>query len=315
MNAMRATAAAALAVTLCLLAATRMMAASDELNRAKELYRSASYDEALKALDSIPPSVAIDEAVELNQFRVLCLVALDRRDDAKRAMAALITASPSYQLSEEDASPRVRAMFTEVRKSVFPSIVQKAYADAKAAFDRKDPAATSRFDRVLTLLEDPDIATDPAFADLATVVKGFRDLSVAATAAPPPVLTAAPALAAVPAGGGTVARPAPAGAGAILAPIAISQALPPMPLRDQREWDGEVEVVIDAAGKVVAARMTKSIHPVYDAAVLRTAKTWTYKPGTRDGAPAEMKKLVTIHIDARPACSGRVTVNCRPANE
>src|SRR5687767_3727065 len=126
MKATRATLAAALAVVLCLGAAIPLNA-SEELTRAKELYRSASYDEALTLLDSIAPSVAVDEAVELHHFRVLCLVALDRRDDAKRAMTALITAAPQYQLSEEDASPRVRTLFTEVRRSVMPTIVQRAY--------------------------------------------------------------------------------------------------------------------------------------------------------------------------------------------
>jgi TonB family protein len=312
MNVMRATLASALALTLCLLAVSPLTA-SDELTRAVELYRAASYDEALSILDSIPPSVTIDEAAEVHRFRVLCLVALDRKDDARRAMAALITAAPSYRLSEEETSPRVRTMFAEVRKTVYPAIVQKAYADAKAAFDRKDPGATAQFDRVLTLLADPDIARDPAFADLATVVTGFRDLSVA-SATPTPVIptpvTPAPAAAA------TVRRQGPAGTNAVIVPpVAISQVLPPMQLRDRREWDGEVEVVINDSGKVISARMTKSIHPNYDADVLRSAKNWTYKPGTRDGAPAQMMKLVTIHIDTRPACSPRINTNCRPGGE
>jgi hypothetical protein len=306
MNPMRATVAAALAAMLCLVAAVGLFA-SEELTRAKELYRSASYDEALTVLDNIPPSVAIDEAIELHHFRVLCLVALDRREDAKRAMAALITASPSYQLSEEDTSPRVRSMFAEVRKSVYPAIVQKAYMDAKAAFDRKDPAATAQFEHVLRLLKDPDVAKDPAFSDLATVVIGFRDLSAAA--APPVAPVATPAVAGAPA---TVRRPANA---VIVPPTAISQALPAIQLRDRRIWDGEVEVVISEAGKVMSARMTKSIHPVYDAEVLRAAKTWIYKPGTRDGSPTQMSKLVNIHIDARPECSARLNTNCRPGNE
>ena len=314
MTAMRATAAAALAATLCLFAAAGLTAASDELNRAKDLYRSAAYDEALKTLDELPASVVVDEAVEVHQFRVLCLVALDRREDARRAMAALVTASPSYQLSEEETSPRVRAMFAEVRKTVFPSIVQKAYTDAKAAFDKKDESASAQFDRVLVLLKDPDVANDPAFADLATVVTGFRDLSRASAPPAAPVVAAAPpALAAAPAAG--TVRPAPASASPIVPPIAISQVLPPMPLRDQREWNGEVEVVVSETGKVIAARMTKSIHPQYDSLVLRTARSWTYQPATRDGAPLEVTKLVNIHIDTRPVCSARINTNCRPGNE
>jgi hypothetical protein len=150
MNVMRATVAAALAVILCLVAVSQLHA-SEELTRAKELYRAASYDEALSVLDGIRPSAGVDEAVEIHQFRVLCLVALDRKEDARRAMAALITTSPQYQLSDEDAPPRVRTLFAEVRRSVLPSIVQRAYADAKAAYERKDPTAAAQFDRVLTL--------------------------------------------------------------------------------------------------------------------------------------------------------------------
>ena len=309
---MRASVAAALVVMLCLVGVIQLNA-SEELTRAKELYRTASYDEALDVLDSIRLSADAGEAVEVHQFRVLCLVALDRKDDAKQAMAALIVAAPQYQLSDEDASPRVRSLFAEVRRSVMPTIVQRAYADAKAAFERKDPTATAQFDRVLTLLKDPDVAKDPALADLATVVSGFRDLSVAAAPRPTPIATPA-APAAAPAATATVRPPTASGAvAAMVAPVAISQLLPPMTLRDAREWDGEVEVTVNEAGKVTAARMTKSIHPAYDSAVLRAAKGWTYKPATRDGVPTQMLKLVTIHIDARPACSPRLTTNCRPS--
>ena len=150
--------------------------ASEELNHAKELYRSAAYDEALGVLDRIMTADTVD-AIEVNEYRVFCLVALDRQDDARKAMAPLITANPSYAMSETDAAPRVRTMFTEVRRTLLPAVVQRAYADAKASFDRKDPKALAQFDRVLVLLKDPDVAGNPGLADLATVATGFRDLS------------------------------------------------------------------------------------------------------------------------------------------
>ena len=57
-------------------------------------------------------------------------------------------------MSETDASPRVRSMFSDVRRSLMPAVVQSAYAEAKASFDRKDPNALAQFDRVLVLLKD-----------------------------------------------------------------------------------------------------------------------------------------------------------------
>ena len=59
------------------------------------------------------------------------------RTEARDAIASMVNADPFYQLSQ--ASPRVRTMFKDVRQSLLPTIAQQAYADAKAAFDRKDP--------------------------------------------------------------------------------------------------------------------------------------------------------------------------------
>jgi len=299
MTVLRTTVAVAVVVTLCLLAAAPI-SASEDLTRARELYQAAAYDDALKVLNGM--TVAPAEAAEVSLYRMLCLIALDRLDDARQAMGALIEASPLYRLPEDEASPRVRVMFSEVRKSVLPRVVQRAYADARAAFERKDADATERFERVLVLLADPDVAADPALADLATVVAGFRDLSKAS--ASPPAAAGAPPPAPT--------RPAPATAGIIVPPVAISQPFPPLQLREAREWDGEVEVIIDPAGKVVSARMTKSIHPQYDAILLRAAKGWTYRPATKDGVPTQMLKLVSVHLDSRPECGPRVRVACRP---
>src|SRR5690349_305579 len=129
MIARRTTFALVIAVTLWL-ASTAATTASDELNRAKELYSSASYDEALMVLDGLDLPAGSQEAIEVHQYRVFCLVALDRKDDAAKAMAALVNAAPQFQLSENMASPRVRAMFTDVRKSLLPGIIQRSYADA-----------------------------------------------------------------------------------------------------------------------------------------------------------------------------------------
>lgn len=300
--------------TAAWLALSTGITASEALDKAKELYRSAAYDEALMLLDGLPAAAAPAEAIEAREYRVFCLVALDRRDDAKRAMEALVAADPLYTMSEADASPRVRAMFTDVRRAMLPSIVQTAYTDAKALFDGKDPKATAGFDRVLTLLKDPDVAGNPGLADLVTVASGFRDLSRALATTPPPVVNRPPAAAATPAAAADAARPpAPTVIPVLVPPIVISQSVPVPQVREEREWDGEVEVSIDATGKVTAARMTKPIHPVYDQQLIRAAMQWTYRPATRDGAPTGYTKQITIHVDSRPECSPRITRACREA--
>jgi TonB family protein len=277
--------------------------ASDELDRAKELYRSAAYDEALDLLDDIPTANS-SEGIEVNEYRVFCLVALDRKDDARKAMATLVTASPSYAMSETEAAPRVRTMFAEVRRSLLPSVIQRLYADAKASFDRKDPKALGQFERVLTLLKDRDVAGNSALADLTTVATGFRDLSKALIAASP---------ATPPPPANRVEAPAPSAAIApvLVPPVVISQAVPIAQLREEREWNGEIEVTIDDRGRVISARMTKPIHPVYDQQLLRAAQSWTYKPALRDGFPIPFVKVITINLDTRPVCTSRNTDGCR----
>ena len=71
---------------------------------------------------------------------------------------------------ESDASPRVRSAFADVRRRMLPAIIQQQYAQAKAAFDRKDfGAAANGFSQVLVALADPEVATEaqrPPLSDL-----------------------------------------------------------------------------------------------------------------------------------------------------
>jgi hypothetical protein len=279
--------------------------ASAELDRAKELYRTASYDEALSVLDALAGGEG-EDSTEIYEYRVFCLVALDRREEAEQAMAALVTANPTYTMSEAVAAPRVRSMFSEVRRSLLPAIIQRSYKDAKALFDRKDPKALAQLERVLSMLKDPDVAEDDGLADLATVAGGFRDLSKAMAAPAPPPQAAVPTAAIAPA----AIVPTPP---VLVAPVVVSQPVPIPQLREEREWDGEIEVTIDERGRVVAARMLRTIHPIYDQQLMRAAMAWTYRPALRDGSPIQFLKQITIHVDTRPVCGDRVSDGCRPA--
>jgi len=310
--------ACAMFVGLC----AGVSAADAQLDRAKELYRSAAYDEALGVLDTLRATAPSGDAVEVNEYRVFCLVALDRKDEARSAIAALVSANPFYELSETQASPRVRSAFQEVRKSLLPALVQSAYADAKKAFDRKDPQSAAGFERVLALLRDPDLASNSDLADLAVVAGAFRDLSAArelAAAAAPSAPSVASREGA--AGADIAARGKPAepvvyrdGAPDLVPPGVISQTLPTTHLAERRLWTGAVEVLIDETGKVLSARMAMPVQPTYDKQLLQAALKWKYRPATKDGVPARYIKIINVRLDTRPDCTMLVTQQCRPAN-
>jgi len=323
MNVMRPNLCMALACAFSIALGAVVNADDAQLDRAKELYRSAAYDEALGVLDTIRAAAPSPEALEISEYRVFCLVALDRKDEARNAIATLISSDPFYELSEAQASPRVRAVFKEVRKSLLPSLVQNAYAAAKVAFDRKDPQSAAGFERVLTLLRDPDLSSNTDLGDLTVVAAAFRDLSAArelAAAAPPPAAAPAARDNASPGGESAAAKPAePAvyreGAPNLVPPIAISQTLPPTHLAERRLWTGAIEVLIDETGKVLSARMAMPVQPTYDRQLLQAALNWKYRPATKDGAPARYIKIINVRLDTRPDCTMLVTQQCRPANE
>src|SRR6478609_246057 len=143
--------------TLALLALTAAVAVpaaaqNNPLVAARELYASARYDEALAMLNGLAPtdSPNLAERRYVEQYRSLCLLALGRGGEAEKAIAAVVTADPSYQPSEAEASPRVRSAFTEVRQRLLPDLTRTRYTEAKAAFDRKDyPQAEAQFRSIL----------------------------------------------------------------------------------------------------------------------------------------------------------------------
>jgi hypothetical protein len=285
----------------------------DALARAKELYRTAAYDEALAVLDSLSEDGPSDSP-EINEYRLFCLVALDRKEDARSAIAALVAANPSYQLSEAQASPRVLAVFRDVRRSMLPGLVQQTYAQAKAAFDRKDPNAAAQFERVLTLLHDPDLTATPELTDLGVVAAAFRDLSTAreAAAKAPPTPSPEPG-----AGAPAPNPPEPAvyrgGEPGLIPPVTIAQSVPTAQLPERKIWTGAIEVLIDQTGKVLSARMTQPIYDGYDKELVQAAMTWKYRPALKGGMPARFLKVVNIRVDSRPPCATFVTAECRPA--
>lgn len=150
-----------------------------------EFYAAASYEDALTALDAARATeLSLDERIALEQHRMLCLLALGRGVAADAAATSLLKAKPDFLLTANDASPRVRATFDQARRRVLPSVVRERYAEAKQLFDSgAAERAHASFTSLAALLDTPAVvAADPSFADLRTLVEGFRQLTAPAVA-------------------------------------------------------------------------------------------------------------------------------------
>jgi hypothetical protein len=276
------------------LAAEAGMLGQDTLARARNLYVAAAYDEALVLLGSLR-SASTDEAAEIAGYRMLCLLALGRSEEARQAIEALVKAHPMYRPSEAMVSPRTRAVFDEIRNGLLPGIVQKSYDRAKASFDHNEPQlAAIEFERVLALLDDPAVSELPGMADLRRLAAGFRDLSAAAAAAA--------AIPPVPAGLDPVAPLPPpiysAEYANVVPPVAVSRPMPPWRPRNvtdgRREHHGVIAVVVDEKGDVISAAVSKSVHSEYDPVLLEKARTWKFRPATKDGLPVRYRTGVEV---------------------
>ena len=292
-----------LATSLAFVECTFAQAPRDPLGAARDLYASARYDEALAVLNDLhAPDAATADRKSVEQYRSLCLLALGRGSEAENAIAAVITADPTYLPKEDEASPRVRAAFADVRKRMLPQIATERYADAKAAFDKKMFAVSAQqFRNVIKLIDDPDMGGREA--DLRTLASGFLDLAVAATAPPPEAapkpVTSTPAPATPP--------PAPKveplriysiGDRDVTPPVIVRQDMPQLTqiMKQQANVKGIIEIVISDAGRVEAATVRQSVHPMYDSQLLQATQNWRYQPATLNGQPVKYRKMIQINV-------------------
>jgi len=305
--------------------------AQDSLAAARDLYASAAYEDALNVLDRLKTSPrSLEDARTIAEYRAFCLLALGRTTEGEHAIETLVAEQPMFEPSAADMSPRLRTTFAEVRRRMLPVVIQQRYADAKAAYDRKEfSAAAQGFQQVLTMLSEPSVAPlvgQPPLSDIRTLAIGFHDLSASA-AAPPPPLPAAPVVApsaptpttaaaapranepAVPAHAVPPPPLAPsrpvnriyASTDAnVVPPITIRQQLPPYPGQVMVGKQGIIEIVIDESGGVESANMRVSVNAAYDALAVSAAKTWRYRPASINGVSVKYRKAVQITIKPSP---------------
>jgi hypothetical protein len=294
---------------LLLAAFTGIVSADDEsFDRAKTLYASAAYDEALTVLDQLSGAPALGDPMSIAAYRVYCLLALDRQDEARALIDRILHQSPLFVPSPNEASPHIQTIFRDVRRATLPKIARERYSDAKSAFDRKDPQTARQFEDLLTLLDDPDLRDWQAAADMRAVASAFRDLAKA-VATPAPTPAAAPAVAKT-----TEFKPdfkpgPPLEPPDVTYTVADTDVVPPVALTQKApqwrpsssqeaatEYRGVLRLLIDRSGSVVSATMPTGTRPAYDMVLMRAARDWKFQPAQKQGRPVSYLKIIEIHL-------------------
>jgi TonB family protein len=286
--------------------------AQPSLARAKELYASASYEDALAMFNALGVSAertSSEDAATIAMYRILCLVAVGRNSEVDAAIDRLVSQHPLYRPPSDELSPRIRTAVSTARVRALPALVQKRYEESKTAYDRGEFAAASvGFKWVLNALADPDIsllAGQPPLVDLKTLAAGFVDLSAKALAPPPPpppqVSLAPPSVAtAAVAPPRDFTRVFTAEDSDAVAPVTIRQNMPRFPGNLTTAATGVVELIIDAAGAVESVRMLESVHPQYDSLVVSAAKRWQYQAAHVAGTNVRYLKRIQISLAPSP---------------
>jgi len=271
----------------------------DTLGHAKSLYAAAAYDEALAVLDQLQHAAPAEDSTSIAEYKVFCLLALDRRDEARQNIDGILHNNPLYRPSDDQASPRVQSIFRDVRRQSLPKIVVERYTAAKAAFERKDARAVQQFDEVLALLDDRDVDQTSTLTDLRAVASAFRDLARAVAASAPSAVDARPAQ--------PPALPQEALQNVIYTaadtdvtpPVAQSQKMPmwrPSPMESVKEFKGALRLLIDESGTVISATMPATTRAAYDQMLIRAAREWKFLPAQRQGTPVRYLKLIEIQL-------------------
>jgi hypothetical protein len=77
---------------------------------------SASYEEALSELSQLPPGADLDQA---DKYRALCLLGLNRPQEATESIDRLIKRRPLLKVDERD-SPKLVLMYRDAQARLLP---------------------------------------------------------------------------------------------------------------------------------------------------------------------------------------------------
>jgi hypothetical protein len=281
-------------------------ASQELLASAKSLYESASYEAALLELSAIQSNEHIDT---IDTYRALCLLGLGRTSDAERALEVIVTRKPLLTLSETEYSPRIVALFRDVRRRALPSAAQRLYTVARTDYENKNyEAAAAGFKQILQVIADVEPRDHTAMLiDLKELAGGFLTLAETKIAAAQVAAAPAPAPAVSP----KPVAPTPVTPTRVLYTLLDTEVTPPVVVEQQvptwrfssylpdRSFRGRLEIIIDETGAVEAATIEEPIWPAYDAVLLQAARKWRYQPAMRDGKPVKFRRLLDLNIDPK----------------
>src|SRR6202158_4141236 len=289
-------------------------AAQDALGAAKDLYASAAYEEALSALTTAKEHGAPDVVHQADQYVAFCLLALGRKAEAESAAESAIREDPLAPLDPRDASPRIEAMFTIVRKRLLPGLIRDAYRTARAATEKGDlVGGVQQLTRVRSMLDAAKglDAWDETLGDINVLVEGFLELSRVTTELRPAAIAPIPestAPVSVPVADHQESQESKEAHRTysaldtdVAAPVTVRQEMPTVPhglastMRTGKK-SGVLEITIDETGVVQDAFMREPVNASFDALVLEAARSWQYRPARRAGTPVRYVRRIRVSV-------------------
>jgi tetratricopeptide (TPR) repeat protein len=143
--------------------------AQETLQHVKDLYASAAYEDALGVLARIQNPA---QRLEIERYRVFCLIALDRTAEAERAIQGILAEDPLY--TPDEAPPSIVGLFKRVKREAAPQLARSLYTDGKAAMDQNEQdEAVRKFEQLLQLTDDPAVRDETLVSELRLLAAGF----------------------------------------------------------------------------------------------------------------------------------------------
>lgn len=241
-----------------------------ETRSLRDLYAAAAYDDVLARVAATDPAAI---TVDHELYAALCHLALGRPLEAEVALERLVRLAPGFELPERDVTPRIIAIFRDVRRRVLPALVREVYRAGRRYFDEsRYSEAIAEWREALDLLTAPELAYPAdAYADLRELTEGFTRLAERERAlAPSPAVR--------------VYTEADAG---VSAPVERYRAMPAwVPSATPRApetYHGQLEITVGLTGRVEQTRVLRTTLPAYDLALMTAARRWRFTPARREG--------------------------------